>query len=70
MTLVGCCLAETEDGGVWDSIHVLDVQNNGKRAIYKLTTTIMLALNRCARAPPTVQACTSARRLTYLLTCL
>ncbi|OLY80486.1 F-actin-capping protein subunit beta [Smittium mucronatum] len=28
--------------GAWDSIHVLDIEERGRQAYYKLTTTIML----------------------------
>eukprot|EP00761_Pharyngomonas_kirbyi_P011777 gb/GECH01011803.1/.p1 GENE.gb/GECH01011803.1/~~gb/GECH01011803.1/.p1 ORF type:complete len:271 (+),score=59.06 gb/GECH01011803.1/:1-813(+) len=32
------------DTGVWDSIHVIDVDDNGDSAVYKLTSTIMLSM--------------------------
>lgn len=31
--------------GVWDSIHVVEVQENGKTSHYKLTSTIMLGID-------------------------
>lgn len=30
--------------GIWDSIHVVEVIPEGNKAVYKLTTTIMLSL--------------------------
>merc|ERR1711916_374519 len=49
----GCVvlIKKTEDGsgkkaakGTWDSIHVVEVQENGAEATYKITSTIMLSL--------------------------
>merc|ERR1711991_56081 len=44
-------IKKTEDGsgkkaakGTWDSIHVVEVQENGAEATYKITSTIMLSL--------------------------
>ena len=33
------------EAGGWDAIHVVEVRPNGKRAAYKLTSTIMLRLS-------------------------
>jgi capping protein (actin filament) muscle Z-line, beta len=30
--------------GTWDSIHVMEVQDGGKQAHYKLTSTVMLGI--------------------------
>ena len=37
-------LAGGLESGGWDAIHVVEVRPNGKRAAYKLTSTIMLRL--------------------------
>lgn len=39
----GSGLRGTEKG-IWDSIHVVEVLPEGNKAVYKLTTTIMLSL--------------------------
>jgi len=48
--------------GTWDSIHVVEVQDNKKNAHYKLTSTVMLSIETETKATGTVNLAGSLTR--------
>jgi hypothetical protein len=52
--------------GTWDSIHVVEVQDNKKNAHYKLTSTVMLSIETETNATGQVNLAGSLTRQVFL----
>merc|ERR1711991_278866 len=48
--------------GVWDSIHVVEVQEQGKQGVYNLTSTVMLSIKTKAKETGTMELSGSLTR--------